>query len=425
MYFMRYLLLIGLLILGCNNAPKIQSINLKINAEGAVKALQLIDYLSKVSPYNIDALRKLQPVQIDSLVQANREDEKLEALIDELISTEVYDKLASSMKSFEKGNELAGKEAYIEAFTKMPYKKSRLRGGVDENYISLINSYSKQFEIMSKELIKLFNSAEFSEKIIARTTEWLPDTIIQSSSGDVTIYLYFDGNRGHFQSGNSIYFDLFFEKDFLTGNDSLNTAFVEDVVAHELHHYIYGNWLSENSNIGSSEMRQEASRNVLLQWQYGVLIEGSAHFCNWPEKPEFAKEMFLDNEFTTQVFKVWDSVSLGIFNGEISEAEFQEISQDLNGKQALDWLREYLWQNYSENEAEQLYKSNQDQRPVLHYLVSIKIFREIYKEYGKEAVFEIMSNPQSFLFKYYMLTKTNSKLPKITPEFVKLWSELL
>ncbi len=45
---MRYLLLIGLLILGCNNAPKIQSINLKINAEGAVKALQLIDYLSIV-----------------------------------------------------------------------------------------------------------------------------------------------------------------------------------------------------------------------------------------------------------------------------------------------------------------------------------------------------------------------------------------
>ncbi|MCK5368798.1 MAG: hypothetical protein KAQ62_09605, partial [Cyclobacteriaceae bacterium] len=414
-----------LFIVGCNTSPKVQSINLKIDPEGAIKALQLIDYLSQVSPHEIDDLKKLQSAQIDSLVEINRDDKKLLTLIDELISTDVYDKLARSMKSFEKGNELDGKDAYLEAFTRMPYRGTKLMAGVDENFISLINSYSDQFKKKSKELVKLFNSVEFSNRIIARTTEWLPDPIFQSSSGDVTIYLYFDGNRGHFQSGNSVYFDLIGERDFLTGEDSLNTGFVEDVVAHELHHYIYGNWLKENTNIGSVLAKLDVSQKLLLQWQYKILLEGTAHFCNWTARPEFAQEMFLDNKFTAKVFNVWDSVSLGIKNGEVSEEEFNKLRQELEWKQASDWLREYLWQNYSESEAEQLYNRYRGQRPVLHYLVGIKIFREIYKEYGKEAVLEVLSKPESFLNKYNELTNINNELPKITPELVKLWSEML
>jgi len=246
------------------------SVNLRIDASAAVMFADLMSYIRAENDDFFASGYDIIPAEMAAdRVEQNRQNPKLSEMIDSLLALPVYAELSRIMRSFEP-EKLEGRAAYREAFYRLPWMRTRLMGGVDGQYLQLLH----EFDLATEEWV-----ADLAGKL--KTEEF--------ATGVVDVYLYFDGNRGCFRRGGSIYVDLMQFALVESVSDSVCVAMIVCTVAHELHHVIYGDWLAESTKAADADSDKSWRAKALKQWRDAVLMEGTARFCDWENLPECAQ----------------------------------------------------------------------------------------------------------------------------------------
>ncbi len=398
------------------------SVNLKIDATAAVLFAELMSYIRIENEDFFAGGYEVIPAEMIAVqVERNRQNSELSEMIDSLLALPVYTELSRIMKSF--GPEkLEGKAAYREAFYRLPWMRTRLMGDVDDQYLQIIQKSDPVSEQRVANLAGQFSTDQFATEVRKKVTEWLPPELIVGFRDTVNVFVYFDGNRGCFYRGGTIYIDLMHPLLVDSVPDSACAKMIASTVAHELHHLIYGNWLAESAK--GTDSADSWRDRALRRWRDAVLTEGTARFCDWENLPECAREMAIDQRLGKEIFSTWESVFLRLSQGDISESEYQAMMSSFEHDRALKWFKQYLTGNYHPTRAKYLLRKYPAYRPVPHYYVGYRVFNEILETGGKSAFFYAMLHPEEVLDIYRDMAAVDDQAPHVSDEIVSRWAGL-
>jgi hypothetical protein len=398
------------------------SVTLKVDASAAVL---FADMMKHIRTENDDFFAKgidvIPAAMVSDRVNRNRRDPQLSEMIDSLLSLPAYAELSRIMRSFAP-EKLAGRSAYREALYRLPWMRTRLMGGVGEQYMELLRKFDTATEERVADLAERIGSEAFAAGVRSKVAEWLPPSLAEDFHDTVTVYVYLDGNRGCFRKGGSIYIDLMQSALSDLASDSACAAMIGCSAAHELHHIIYGNWLAglPKDDANSRSWRDRA----LKDWRDAVLTEGAARFCDRENLPDCARQMAVDERLGEEIFATWESVFLRLSKGDIPENEYLAMKTSFEQDRALKWFKQYLTAHYAPSTARSLLKKYPAYRPVPHYYVGYRIFSEILDTGGKSAFFYAMLHPDEFLDIYYDAATADNQAPQISEEAVARWAGL-
>jgi len=398
------------------------SVNLRIDASAAVMFADLMSYIRAENDDFFASGYDIIPAEMAAdRVEQNRQNPKLSEMIDSLLALPVYAELSRIMRSFEP-EKLEGRAAYREAFYRLPWMRTRLMGGVDGQYLQLLHEFDLATEEWVADLAGKLKTEEFATGVREKVTEWLPPSLVEGFHDTVDVYLYFDGNRGCFRRGGSIYVDLMQFALVESVSDSVCVAMIVCTVAHELHHVIYGDWLAESTKAADADSDKRWRAKALKQWRDAVLMEGTARFCDWENLPECAQSMALDTRLGEEIVATWEAVFLRLSHGEIRESEYLSMRNSFDHDRALKWFKQYLTTHYTPTRARKLLKKYPAFRPVPHYYVGYRIFTEILDTGGKSAFFYAMLHPDEVLDIYRDVVTGNDQAPQVSEEIVARWA---
>ena len=137
--------------------------------------------------------------------------------------------------------------------------------------------------------------------------------------------------------------------------------------------------------------------------------------------------MFFDPGVSEELFTVWENTFLEMLRGEMALNVFNNILADYYHDAALEILLAYLAKHYSQDEIDILMEEDptyQRYRPVIHYFVGYRIFREIHDRNGYEGFLAAIADPRSLLAAYRALSTVDLSLPQISSEMEEAWSGL-
>ena len=385
-------------------------------------ALLYIDLLRYIRTAHIDELDlpegALSADQIKSRVAANRKDPELTARINKLLSHPVYSKLAPNMRSF--AVPAWGRQAYRETFYRLPWERTLLRGGVDEQIMSTILQLDDHKVETINALLTDIATASSAQRVFDTTDQWLPDGLEHRES--YTVSVYFDGNRGSFAEQGAIFLDLAYDVATLEEPESL--ARVENVISHELHHIAYEEWLRETAFWFVYPPTLDVRKAELTHWRMRIIMEGTAQFCDMGDKPAIIQDMFFDPELSYTIFGIWEDTFMAMIGGEMAIGDYNQLIESHYHEAAQNLLVGYLQNFYTDEEIAGLMDEGYAQyRPVIEYYIGYRVFREIYNRGGAAAYQDAISNPRTLLGAYSS-TSANSTAPQISDELVEAWTGL-
>ena len=395
---------------------------LAIDAGAASLYVDLLWYIRSVHLDELDLPEgALTQAQIGERIEANRADPELIARIDALLDHPAYTELASVMRSSKLG--IRGKNAYRETFIRIPWERTVLRGGVDEQILDVLRGLDQDTRDSVQAVIDALCTPEAAQRIFDTTDAWLPEDVEHRSTYQV--YVYFDGNRGGFQTEHAIYLDLMHHRSTLEEAEGLQA--MEQVISHELHHTAYTDWLKSNARDFAIPPLLGPRRTALGLWQMDLVLEGTAQFCDYGRKPEVVRAMQFDPDMNTVMFGVYQDTFLAMARGEMGLIEYQQIREDYSYDVSRDLFLEYLALTYTEEEIAAIREEDPSflgYRPVPHYFVGYRIFWEIHQAQGIEGFLAAATHPFELMERYHAVAVLDPSLPQISEEFVEAWREL-
>ncbi len=255
-------------------------------------------------------------------------------------------------------------------------------------------------EITNLDIVKNQSVSITSHQLIkdvqASLKSYLPNTIKISDTIYVDFIKY--SNRGSYANNDSIIIDI-------SDLDTITDLRIKNIVAHEMHHILYMNWLLKTVR----NRPQNDNQLVLSWWQYRIIHEGIAQQINFTDYPEPIRMLYQNEVLLTELLDFWISNQ-------------RNIVKSSNPKQVYSEIQNYMWNEWS-IEKLKLYLSESEKfsphRPTVEYYLGYHFYKIINDELGSDGLMKVINNPK-YLLRIYNETidKKNLSLPQ---DIVELW----
>lgn len=371
---------------------------LSFNIEPAEKFIELIDYLESKSEAgfnsNIDSKELIK-----QQFELNRRDTLLIQKIEALLSLPVYNELGKITATYIDSIEYTGKEAYRLTFLNLPSSIPRMRGAVAEQWVDF---WKKGFD---KPAALLLQEIKSQEKKVIHTAlnncyNLLPDGIPYNQP--IEVIFCFDGNRGSYAKDNTIVMDML---DF----PSTDISHFNKVLAHELHHVIYGDWLHNDL----LKINITIKNNALFKYQRRIIVEGIAQQITYPDYSNQVKNLYNNKALIEELFVDWINTMRQIAKSKQPNLDLQHINKEMWGSRSNKWLKKYV-----SNEIEE---ETFSRRPTTDYYISYHLYNAIYQKGGIKRLKYVVKNYDCLLEEYNNIYASDLLIPKIPSDVVSIW----
>ena len=287
----KYLSIILIVTLFFSCKKKNESV-LVFNSEPAEKFIELIDYIEKNSNQKLIS-EKFPDQRVLSNYEKNKTDKLLNIKINNLLDLPTYQKLSEITKVNSESFEIKGKNAYKFAFLNLPFNRVQMSGDINSQWIDYWQKKNNLKSINFIEELKI-NSENIKNKLSKLCNNYYPTNLIKKDTIETVFCL--DGNRGNFTSDNIIYMDLITFTDF-------NIDRFTKVLAHELHHVNYSNWLLDYIKLNSDKQK------AIFKLQRGIILEGIAVQITYEDYNYQVKGLYDNTELINEINPLWKTYS--------------------------------------------------------------------------------------------------------------------
>lgn len=185
-----------------------------------------------------------------------------------------------------------------------------------------------------------------------------------------------------------------------------------NVLAHELHHIIYQDWLEDNT----WKEPNNDNYHAFYWWQFHIITEGIAQRINYENYPDQIKKLYNNDELLKDLTEFWILNQRRIMDSSEPKVEYQEIQNYMWSSYSFGKLAEYIPNYESIKEISQF-------RPTVDYYVGYHLYNTIFSTNGQMGLYEAIENPKYLLRNYNKaITKTNPEL-KIDDDIVQIWED--
>lgn len=390
----KYLSIILIVTLFFSCKKKNESV-LVFNSEPAEKFIELIDYIEKNSNQKLIS-EKFPDQRVLSNYEKNKTDKLLNIKINNLLDLPTYQKLSEITKVNSESFEIKGKNAYKFAFLNLPFNRVQMSGDINSQWIDYWQKKNNLKSINFIEELKI-NSENIKNKLSKLCNNYYPTNLIKKDTIETVFCL--DGNRGNFTSDNIIYMDLITFTDF-------NIDRFTKVLAHELHHVNYSNWLLDYIKLNSDKQK------AIFKLQRGIILEGIAVQITYEDYNYQVKGLYNNKELINELNK---SFMEDLFRISESETPF-ETFEELNSKM---WINSnLLLEKYCKDDLENETSSH---RPTYLYYISYLLYDTIEKNGRNEEIKFVIEHPETLLEVYNNLWSENDLIPKYPIDIIEIW----
>ncbi len=395
MKIIRFLVIISFFY-SCNNIEKTEK-KLVFNTKPAETFIEIMEHL----------FQNEMNIQNDSLTDSlnfsnNEKDLILNEKLKKLFSFPIYESLSNIMIAHKNGVKLQNKEAYKAGFYDLPNLNVDMSSGVNQQWKEWWEkgNFKKSFEFINNIKQQQLNISNNSKDKIKHL---LPKN--KTMDKNVEVLFCFDGNRGSYTTDSIIVMDMLDFKNY-------NITNFTNVLAHELHHIVYGNWI--NSNYDKSTMNEK--QKTLLSYQKRILMEGIAQQINYLDYKKEIKDLYFNNELMLELSDDWFN-SLREINSSQNSTEYYNSFKNTMWNNGFDRLKKYYIGKIDD--------SVLGRRPTIDYYISYYLYFAINKNGGKERLDYVINNPESLLNEYNTLRKKEDLIPLIPDDIKEIWENNL
>lgn len=368
----------------------------KINTQQPESLIDLMYYIK--SNYGNYYFKDINVDSVERYLEMNNKNEILNRKIEYLLTNNVYDYFSEYVQAFNKDKIIKGKDAYMLAFKSLPWITIDMSSGLIERIVEYFSDGNEYYlQIFLNQINE--DKKGFQDSTCNLLNNFIPTECVNLKT--INIYFGIDGNRGSFADSNYIVMELI-------GMKKENFQNILFTLAHEMHHIYYGNWLSKKY----SDISLNSNEKVWLEWQYRIILEGTAQFCNYNTYPQKIKELYGNKELITKLYDLWiKSVN------ELETSIYPEKYYSKMSKFIYNEFSEQLLKEYSDGNIKEL----MPYRPIIDYYISYNIYKTIFDKQGKEGLFNVILNPQSLLKIFNEARNKNSIVPEIPPGIISKW----
>jgi len=376
---------------------------ISVCAEPAYRFYKLMNYLEKkaIDGFNCKGTNK---TILKQNYKSNKNDRRLQEMIDSLLSMPVYDALSEISRIYNKYGITVkkGKKTYRDAFNNLPYHCVAMNAGRPSSWVEY---WKKDYQSRMFTIIDYIqsNEKEIITNSIDRSQTLLPRDC--NLNINVEILLAFDGNRGSFEKDQMIVMEIFNSKLY-------DTAFFMNVLTHELHHRFYGEWLDKKL----SNKKRNNKLTTLLMLQKSFLMEGIAQQYTISNFNSQAKELLCNKILMNEIYDDWISSIRKINTSSFPKITIAKIMHREFSK-GMYWLNKYC--------SKPVKRETEMYRPSVIYYLSYHLFNSIFEKKGLEGLSYVIENPDQLLKEYNKIYTDNMLIPRIPDDIAILWSNNL
>ncbi len=388
-------LTLGFFLVFCS-FNKHKEISLTFNLQPAERFINLMNYLEKSNKNGFKNTQISQEAKNQNL-QLNKKDVELAKKIDSLLSLPIYNDFSENMMALIDSTKYLGKEAYRNAFFSLPLECIRMRAGLPELWVKFWeNDYNSKAVSFLSEIAK--QKDEINKKVVNASLIFLPENI---EAKKIEILFCFDGNRGCFATEDKIIMDMLSFQDF-------DISKFSNILAHELHHILYNDYLSNYLSIDEKNQHQKA----LFSFQERIISEGIAQQINYKDYTNQVKALYNNEQLIKELYNEWIT-------------SMREISKSNNPVECYEKARSKMW-NISEGKLKKYCTSKiesrtMSHRPTIDYYISYQLYNSILQKGGVKKLKYVIEYPDCLLKEYNNVYTETLLIPKIPDDIVDLW----
>lgn len=389
-----FIISIFLVLIGCKNSKET---SLTFNREPAEKFIDVMNYIETKTENGFTNDETSQEL-IDQNFQSNSQDISLNQKIDSLLSLTIYNDLEKLTSSFIDTIEYKGREGYRIAFLNLPSRSIPMKGGLSEQWVEFwINNYDSK-------VIQFLQQIESQENIVTKDVlincyKLLPENLEPITA--VEVLFCFDGNRGSYAKDSTIIMDML---DF----SNFELSEFSHTLAHELHHIIYGQWLSEKL----SEVNMTSKQEALLSYQKRIIFEGIAQQINYEDYSEQVKNLYNNEQLIVELFNEWIVSMREITKSEKPYDTFNHLHKEMWGN-SMSKLKKYCPDIIEEETI--------PRRPTTDYYISYHLYHSIFHKGGLQKLNYVIENYDCLLEEYNNIYSEDLLIPRIPDDILEIW----
>lgn len=294
--------------------------------------------------------------QLRAAYQVNSKDTVRQQLIEALLDTRPY-----SHQYMDKVQcwKYRGKEAYRVAFNMIGDYCPQMTADMPRVWIKFWNQVKSRNLSMS-DIAKAVSSFTIDYDFVL---SYLPKSGVDTTLR-MALYYAADGNRGAYQEDNIMVFDIISEP--LTTN-----KFIQNTIAHEVHHIYYGAWLDQHINTTPVD-------SVFRKFQLTFMKEGLAQHVNYPTYSGAIKKLYANGALLKEL---QEDLETGNYTTDNYDTEMNRLKKYLPSASERDY----------------------GYRPTPHYYLSYNMYQSIAQVAGKETLQFVIENPKELISTYNKL----------------------
>jgi len=374
---------------------------IKINTEPAFKFYNIMNYLQEKSEQGF-ICKNVDKATIRQNYLSNIKDNKLQRMIDSLLSLPVYDAISDISRIYKNGLFVRkGKKTFVDAFNNLPIYCVPMNGGRPNSWVEY---WKKGYQDKMHSVIEHINKNDehIIKTSITRCKQFLPKSCKLSTDADV--YIVFDGNRGSFQKNQMIVLDLM-------NKELYDTSIFQNVLTHELHHIFYEEWLNNNF---FGKKKGKLNKTQLLQMS--MIMEGVAQQYTISNYNNQAKELLYNKELMKEIYDEWITIARKTNSSTFPGIAFDKTYKNQFHKE-MQWLNKFCNKPIEEETLKY--------RPSVTYYISYHLYNAIYIKMGLTGLSYVIENPDQLLKEYNRIYTEDMLIPMIPDDIIIQWSNNL